>query len=245
MGGKHIENTISGVDNVIGGIVGLTQNIIGHPFDTLKVLVQSGKKITNIHLKPTNLYAGIGYPTMHLMITNSILFDSFKRIKTTYGVSNFNAALISGMLVSPITYLFECGKTRRQTEKFVNSNAANNRFLGNYFRKGFLMTASRESLGMAFYFSTYFYMKDDLNYNALVSGAAAGVMSWTTTYQLDVLKSRQMSLNISLKDALKMGNLWKGYSYCITRAIIVNGVSFYVYDVLQNHCTKLLYELFE
>lgn len=233
MGSEHTENHKKMNEFIIGGVVGLTQNIIGHPFDTLKTLVQSGKTINKIHFNPKNLYAGIGYPTAHLILTNSILFDSYNRIKTNYGVSNFTSALISGMLVSPITYIFECGKITRQTEKFVNPNAPNNRFLGSYFKKGFLMTAVRESIGMAFYFSTYFYMRDEMNYNAFISGASAGIMSWTTTYQFDVLKSRQMSLNMSIKDAFKMGNLWKGYSYCISRAIIVNGVSLYVYDLLQ------------
>jgi hypothetical protein len=223
---------------IIGGIVGLTQNIIGHPFDTLKVLVQSGKKLTKANFHPKNLYAGMSYPAIQMILTNSIIFDSYKKIQSNYGMSNFNAAFLSGLISSPITYLFECGKIRRQTEKFVMPvviiNKLNNTKVNNYIRNGFLMTMARESVGMAFYFSTFYYMKDTLHKSSFLSGAMAGVMSWTTTYQLDVLKSRQMSLNISLWEAFRMGNLWKGYGFCITRAIIVNGVSLWAYDILSS-----------
>lgn len=234
-------------ENIIGGIVGITQNILGHPLDTLKVLVQNGTKINNTHINPRTLYAGVFYPTVHLMATNSIIFDSFKIIKERLGTqnkyNNFISASVSGIITSPITYLFECGKIKRQTEKFVSINNKpslgnkNNKssYIKNYLRKGFFMTTLRESVGMGFYFSAFYYLKDDLKYNAFISGCAAGVASWTTTYQIDVLKSRQMSLNISLTDAFKMGNLWKGYNYCISRAIVVNGVSLYVYDMLTNY----------
>jgi hypothetical protein len=180
----------------------------------------------------------MSYPAIQMILTNSIIFDSYKKIQSNYGMSNFNAAFLSGLISSPITYLFECGKIRRQTEKFVMpvviNNKLNNTKVNNYIRNGFLMTMARESVGMAFYFSTFYYMKDTLHKSSFLSGAMAGVMSWTTTYQLDVLKSRQMSLNISLWEAFRMGNLWKGYGFCITRAIIVNGVSLWAYDILSS-----------
>lgn len=235
-------------ENIIGGIVGLTQNVIGHPFDTLKVLIQSGTKINKTHLNPKTLYAGVLYPTVHLALTNSIIFDNYKtfqeKYKVDYKYASFYSGFLSGVISSPITYLFECGKIRRQTEKFVKEHHTNNNnnkeiqknnVYKNYFRKGFFMTTLRESFGMAFYFSTFYYFKDELKYNAFISGSASGVMSWSTTYQFDVLKSRQMSLNISLNEAIKMGNFWKGYHYCISRAIIVNGVSLYVYDKLTKY----------
>lgn len=225
---------------IIGGIVGLTQNIIGHPFDTLKVLVQNGAHINKTNFMPRHLYAGVAYPMAHLVLTNALVFDNYKTIKEKYNISNFNAAFASGILSSPITYLFECGKVQRQTDGFITSKSITNNVnkvstsMFSYFRKGFLMTMAREGFGMGFYFSTYFYCRNDIHWNPLIAGSAAGVMSWTTTYQFDVLKNRQMAHNITLKEAIKMGDFWKGYKYCILRAILVNGVSLLVYDKLTS-----------
>ena len=43
-----------------------------------------------------------------------------------------------------------------------------------------------------------------------------------------------MANNISIKKAINQGNLWKGYSACAMRAIIVNSASFYVYEKSKN-----------
>jgi hypothetical protein len=224
-------------ETIIGGIVGLTQNLIGHPFDTLKVLVQNGTKINKTHLRPSILYAGVTYPMGQLILSNALVFEGYNRINNKYKIGNFNSAFICGLIFSPVTYLYECGKIYNQTKNFINNDLNNEKkkysYLS-YFRKGFIMTAARESFGMGFYFSTYYYVKDELKQNSLISGGLAGIMSWSTTYQFDVIKSRQMAYNIGFIEAFKKYNFWKGYSYCITRAVLVNSISFYVYDYLSN-----------
>ena len=61
---------------IAGCFSGLAQNIIGHPFDTVKVLLQNGKlvfqnktgrmqSIQNIKvLRSINYYKGFAYPTI-------------------------------------------------------------------------------------------------------------------------------------------------------------------------------------
>ena len=68
----------------------------------------------------------------------------------------------------------------------------------------------------------------------MISGGIAGLLNWTFTYPIDVIRTRQMANNISIKKAINQGNLWKGYSACAMRAIIVNSASFYVYEKSKN-----------
>ena len=84
------------------------------------------------------------------------------------------------------------------------------------------------------YFGGYFYCKHELKLSPLISGGIAGLLNWTFTYPIDVIRTRQMANNISIKKAINQGNLWKGYSACAMRAIIVNSASFYVYEKSKN-----------
>ena len=36
-----------------------------------------------------------------------------------------------------------------------------------------------------------------------------------------------------IKQAIKIGNLWKGYSVCATRAVLVNACTFSVYEKVK------------
>ena len=46
----------------LGNIFGITQTIIGYPFDTIKTNLQNSKNI-NIYIKsPLKLYTGVKYP---------------------------------------------------------------------------------------------------------------------------------------------------------------------------------------
>ena len=85
---------------------------------------------------------------------------------------------------------------------------------------------------MSVYFTSYNYAKDQ-GLNSLVAGGLAGLSNWTLTYPLEVIKNRQMVQNISIKDAIKIGNIWKGYPICATRAVIVNSINFWTYETVK------------
>ena len=87
---------------------------------------------------------------------------------------------------------------------------------------------------MSAYFGSYDYLKKH-EYHSLFSGGIAGLANWTLTYPINVVKSRQMAQNISIKQAIKIGNLWKGYTICATRAVLVNATNFYVYESLMKY----------
>ena len=103
--------------------------------------------------------------------------------------------------------------------------------------KGGYSTFARESIASSVYFGSYFTFRD-YGLHPLISGGLAGLCNWTTTYPIDVIKSRQMAENISISKAIKMGKLWRGYSVCAARAVIVNAIDFWIYETVKDWLTK-------
>jgi hypothetical protein len=44
-----------------------------------------------------------------------------------------------------------------------------------------------------------------------------------------------MAQNLTIKQALTMGNLWRGFPICAARAFIVNAVDFWVYESVKKY----------
>jgi solute carrier family 25 (mitochondrial carnitine/acylcarnitine transporter), member 20/29 len=210
-------------DFIIGGIVGVTQTTIGHPLDTIKVLMQNNKSWYGLGLR--NYYRGLSYPLLGSITFNSFSFSLFN-YNLKYIKSETISGVISGIFISPLVFSFDVGKIKRQT----NVKLKLKNFIKN---KGFYSTLAREAIGNGSYFGLYFYCKNKLELPIFISGGIAGIVNWTITYPLDTIRSRQISNNISIKNALKMGNLWKGYSACLIRAFVVNSSSFYVYELCK------------
>lgn len=213
---------MSGYINEIisGGLGGLTQVILGHPFDTIKVHIQNKVPITNLNL--IKLYKGWQYPLPQSIICNSIVFTCNNYLKQ-YTDNILLCGFISGIVATPPIYFFDIGKTKEQLNfKYT--------FTDFYKTKGFTSTLIRESCAFSFYFYTYDYFKNKLNCNILLSGSISGVASWAFTYPIDVIRNRQIAHNMSFIDAVNCGNLWKGFNYCIARSIITNAGIFYTYE---------------
>ena len=217
-----------------GGLIGVIQTISGHPLDTLKTISQNNKlnikdiNKLNIFKKPLSLYKGLKYPLTINIIYNTFLFSIFENInnKTNNNIySGFIAGFYSGIILSP----FEYYKINRQLGNkiiFVNSF------------KGIHLTMFREGLASSIYFSSYFALNKLIN-NPLISGGISGSLSWLATYPLDTIKTQYQSGKITFdelfnKRLLLNKNNWNGFSFCITRAFLVNSISFYCYDKLND-----------
>jgi hypothetical protein len=209
---------------LIGGIIGATQTLFGHPLDTIKVRIQNNQKWKN--MKPRHYYKGSLYPLSGSLVFNMIVFPTYeKTVKHTK--SPIISGFLSGLCVSPFIYMFDVGKIKRQ----ANTKLKINDFIKT---RGKFTNTIRETIANTIYFGGYFYCKNDLNLSPLVSGGIAGLLNWTLTYPIDVLRTRQIAQNISIKKAIKQGKLWRGYSPCAIRAIIVNSLSFYVYEYCKS-----------
>ena len=206
-----------------GFCAGIAQTVVGHPFDTVKVLIQN--KSFKRNFKFCDLYKGWKYPMVMSTMFNSILFPINKEINT-YTNNLMISGFISGAIVSPIVYGFDIGKIKEQTNQKV--------VLKDFYKTpGFISTTVRESLAISIYFGSYYHCKEKYNLDPFFSGGIAGILNWTFTYPIDVIRCRQMAQNISISQAIAQKHLWKGFSVCIARAAIVNASIFKVYEVTK------------
>ena len=205
--------------------VGINEALIGHPFNTAKVLIQNKKKWWGLPFK--HYYRGIRYPLMSQTFFNMTVFPIKER---TYKYTNsyFLSGVIAGIIVSPQMFFVDTFTIKRQT----NQNVGLSMFKGS---KGFQSTMAREIVALSTYFGVYHWMRDDLQYNSLIAGGTAGLTNWTVSYPLDVIRSRQIAQRITIKEAIKMGNFWKGYPIAASRSVIVNAISFTVFERLKNY----------
>jgi solute carrier family 25 (mitochondrial carnitine/acylcarnitine transporter), member 20/29 len=200
---------------IAGTISGIAQIISGHPFDTLKVLMQTDTKIKKESpfklLTYKNLYRGISGP----LLTNAFVIGTQFHYYHKY--NSIIAGIVSGIIMTPIDFF----KIQKQVNKknFINKNILITLI------KGYPITILREVSSLSIYFNTYYYLKENTD-NVFLSGGIAGILSWIPTYPIDTLKTR-IQQGISLKKSLKMNRLFSGFSMCITRAFIVNSIGFY------------------
>ena len=206
-------------DFIAGALSGLSQTIVGHPFDTLKVRLQDNMSIKNMKYK--HYFRGLTYPLLSSGIINAICFGVHNRCYKK-NKNNFLSGLIAGAIISPIVHITNVGKIKRQVGldikpvDFIKS-------------KGLYSTFAREMVAFSTYFSTYHYLREK-NYNVFVCGGLSGLANWTLSYPIDVIRTRQYAQNIGILEAIAMKHYWKGYSMCASRAIIVNAVGFWVFE---------------
>ena len=211
-------------DFIAGAAVGFSQVAVGHPFDTAKVLAQNSKTWWGLPLK--NYYRGWKFPLISATIFNCTVFPIYERTMK-YTENSWISGYLAGIAVSPLIFLFDVGKINQQTNQKIKLN----KFIYSY---GKYTTFIRETTAMSLYFGTYFNLREKA-VPPLIAGGLAGLANWTFTYPIDVVRSRQIAQNISLKTALYQGKLWKGYPICASRAVIVNGVNFWVYETVKKY----------
>lgn len=212
-------------DFFAGLCAGVTQTAVGHPFDTMKVLLQNKQQFK--HLRVSELYRGWRYPMCMSVLFNATVFPMYERTYV-YTQNHFLSGFLSGVVVSPIAYSFDVGKIKEQTRQKIK--------LADFYKtKGLFSTTIRESIAMSLYFGTYNYCKETHDLDPLIAGGFAGLSNWSLTYPIDVIRNRQIAQNISIKQAYNQGNLWRGYSLCIARAVIVNAAQFKVYEIVKQY----------
>tara|TARA_Y100000389_G_C17465864_1_gene525460 strand:- start:2395 stop:3048 length:654 start_codon:yes stop_codon:yes gene_type:complete len=211
----------------IGIFCGALQTVVGHPLDTLKVWKQNGtSKNPNIF----NLYRGVSSPLILSSFTGGVLFgttDKFNNYYNNYYISGF----FSGLFILPLIQISEFVKINRQSGSNIKL-----KFLLKNSHHGLYCSMIRESISGSVYFGFYFDLVEKYNWHPFLSGGIAGCSSWIITYPIDVIKTRVKLYpnKITYIEAYNMGSLWKGLNWCLMRAFVVNGVSFYLYNYLSN-----------
>ena len=208
-------------DFISGYVTGISQIIIGYPLDTMIVYKQSGRNINTIKLK--NIFYGIKYPLFSSGFINSLSFGlNYNTFK--YTNNHYISGAISGFLTSFIMSPIELYKIRSQRLLPINISIFT----------GLRYTISREIIGSSSYFGLYNTLQPKID-NALISGGITGCFAWAITYPIDVIKTRvQCGEIMTSEDIILLKNRWNGISFCLTRAILVNSIGFYVFDNIKN-----------
>lgn len=237
------------LDYTKGCIIGIGQVAIGHPFDTMKVIIQNennktinkinNKTINKINNRTFNKYQylrGIKYPFILSTFSNAGLFGIYTTL-TNNGYGKFESGFASGAIMSLVMNPFEFWKVQAQSNlnqyKINKSLSFKEKFKLSY--SGMKYMTPREAIGNGLYFYSYSYYHDIANIGPFIAGGLAGSTSWIATYALDTLKTRkQANPSWTFKQCYNSGSLYKGLSVCLCRAFLVNGISFLLYDFLYN-----------
>ena len=201
----------------------MTSVILGHPFNTIKVYIQN--KTSFKHLTFFQLYRGWKLP--FISDTCYICFIIPFYMSQKNNISNpYVLGAVTGICSFPMVFYFDTCKILRQTQQSIHINNI-------LTRKGKYTCFLRELLAMTFYLPLYEKGKE-YKLHPLLSGSFTGLFVWTLTYPIDVIRNRQIAKNIDIKKAYDMNCLWKGYSICAVRAIIVNAGLFGTYECIRN-----------
>ena len=238
-------------DIVASSCVGLGQLLIGHPFDTAKILIQNKQPWHSLPI--SQYYRGWKFPLFYCSIFNVICFTTHER-SYKYTQNHFTSGLLGGMAISPFAYVLESFKIKHQVynktqhqqtkpkqtkpKQTKPKQTINKRIMKATFKqikttRGLLSLSTRETLAMGIYFQTFHELKKHID-NTLICGGLTGMTSWILTYPIDVISSRQIAQNITIREAFSQRNLWKGIHVCLLRAMIVNAVNFKIYEMVMN-----------
>ena len=198
---------------------GVAQTVVGHPIDTVKTLIQNKTSWRNLSMG--GYYRGFQAPFVVSLGFNSIVFPCHKFFhdKTR---SHVLSGAMSGVIVTPIVYASEVVKIAQQTglnDKYKAFRSMNG--LGSIF--------VRETAAMSIYFSSFHFFKDR-GHSSFIAGGASGFLNWGLTYPFDVIKTRQIAQGISVRDAVKQGELHRGLGFTLLRAVLVNSCIFHTYE---------------
>ncbi|XP_054264358.1 mitochondrial basic amino acids transporter [Macrosteles quadrilineatus] len=206
------------LDFIAGCLGGCAGVAVGHPFDTLKVKLQTQDFRNPVYrgtwdcftkiLQTESLagfYRGVWSPMGGVALVNAIVFGVYGNLQR--GLldpeslrSQFLAGGIAGLAQSVVSSPVELVKTRMQTSSSYHGTVdcfmsilRSERINGVF--KGLSVTAAREFLGYGFYFSTYEFLTRASPVpigtpTMLLAGGISGTVSWVMTYPLDVVKTR-------------------------------------------------------
>lgn len=208
-----------------GFLGGFSYTLLGHPLDTLKTWKQNNQIIKNPSFNTKNLFKGIKYPLIQNSFISSILFSNNeylkKKLPNIY-VSNACTAFLSSFIICP------CDKFKIMNQQKLNYPFTPKNILASY--KDIGIVSARKFPGMFIYFSCYQKCKEK-KVPIFLSGSIAGALSWFFTYPIDTIKTRIQNESCkTIKEAIQKGGLNQGLGICISRAFIVNGINFSVYE---------------
>ena len=207
-----------------GICAGISQTISGHPFDTIKTLIQNKQPWRGIGIR--GYYRGALPPLFGGMLFNGLLFPTYHTINPYVNNQYWLSGAITGIIITPTIFTLETIKIIKQTKVPLTREA--------FFRTtGLETTFLREAMAMSINLSVYEYCKEQ-GWSPFAAGATGGLANWTATYPLDVIRTRQVAQQIAFKKAYQQGQLYRGLGIVMARSMLVNGIIFNTYETVNN-----------
>ncbi|XP_069674023.1 mitochondrial basic amino acids transporter isoform X1 [Periplaneta americana] len=235
------------LDFIAGCLGGCAGVLVGHPFDTVKVRLQTQDFrnpqykgaidcLTNTLKKESvsGLYKGMSSPLAGVAVVNAIVFGVYGHCQRHLPQpdalsSHFMAGAAAGLVQSFVCCPMELVKTRLQLQGqhcyngplHCLAQVAKTEGVRGVFR-GLGTTICREVPGFGTYFLAYEFLTRSAGAPVstaymLLAGGLSGTLSWVLTYPIDVVKSR---LQVD-----GMGGVYKyrGFVDCLKKSIQAEG----------------------
>ena len=213
------------MDVAASSVVGISETLVGFPFLTAKVLLQNNHKWWGHPIR--RYYQGMRYPLFSSVGFNIVVFPLKERFYP-FTQSYWLSGALAGLCVSPQMFFIDTYTIRRQT----NQNVGLSMFRGS---KGFGTTVARESVALSTYFGVYHKVRE--THNSFFSGGVAGLANWAMSFPIDTIRTRQIAQRCTIIEAAKQRKFWRGFPIAAVRAVLVNAVSFTVFEKTLGYLT--------
>ena len=236
------------MDFIPGFLQGLSRVLISHPFDYIRLYLQTNNSESIRDFLKKNsykqLYRGVSIPIIIVPIDRAIQFKSyeyFNKYMNPY-FSGSICGLISSIFTLPSNYIcnnFILNNKNNDLKKFILSILNKD----NYHKLiyGFKPEIIRSILGTSIYLGTYGTMRNKYGSDtkqSIINSSVAGISVWTITYPIETIKvEQQINNNLNIKSILinrinKYGilNLWKGILPIYVRTLPSSIVGMLVYE---------------
>ncbi|XP_077286084.1 mitochondrial basic amino acids transporter-like [Arctopsyche grandis] len=236
------------LDFVAGCIGGCAGVVVGHPLDTIKVLMQVEKKHTGIVScvrdvvakdSLRGLYRGVTSPMAGVAFVNAVVFGVYGGVQrrcsepdslSSHAIAGAAAGLLQSFICSPV----ELAKTRLQLGCSGTSSQGPLACLAEVARRegpsalfrGLGLTAMRDTPAFACYFLTYEALvrrsdgRSPGTIRTLMAGGFAGTASWLISFPIDAVKSRIQA------DGMTGPRMYSGAYDCLKKSIKAEGPQF-------------------
>ena len=216
------------MDLIPGFLQGLTRVLISHPFDNVRLHLQTNNIETiRDYFKQKSykhLYRGVTIPLITVPIDRAIQFKIYEVLNKRVNpfISGAVCGIISSIFVLPSNYIcnnFILNKENKTLTQFIKTTLNKNNY--KKLTYGFKPELLRSVLGTSIYLGIYGNLRNRYGNNtsqSIINSSVAGISVWSITYPLETLKVEQqtnnnLGLNKIIQNRIKkygVLNLWKG-----------------------------------
>jgi len=199
-----------------GSMAGVSQALVGHPLDTVKVRMVNGRQNSilgccRMMMKDNgfrSFYQGIRAPLYGSVFQNALLFNAYETSRKVIGIkdddkkdiNHYKKVVAATALASvPMSFyespmeLFKCQMQVNKGSTFKSVYRDIGRDKSIIIRRGLHMTMARNIIGYPLYFVPFEIVRDkfadNLMLGSFLGGAAAGFCTWAIPYPIDYYKT--------------------------------------------------------